>query len=238
MHENAFRVFFNAQKKGVIPFVELFRLLGTIAINNDDANKEIDGTTQKAESAGSKIGSAFKKIGGVAVNVGKTVAAGVAVASTGVATLTKSAVDYYADYEQLVGGVETLFGAGGKSITEYAASVGKNIGQVRTEFALLEKAQNDVMANADEAYRTCGLSANEYMETVTSFSAALISSMNGDTVAAAQKADQAIVQMSDNANKMGSSMESIQNAYMGFSKQNYTMLDNLKLGRRHHCRAA
>lgn len=115
-------------------------------------------------------------------------------------------------------------------LTEYAESVGKTVSEAQAEFQELMTGQNIVLRNADEAYKTAGLSANEYMETVTSFSAALISSLNGDTEAAANAADIAITDMSDNANKMGTSMESIQNAYQGFAKQNYTMLDNLKLG--------
>ena len=144
--------------------------------------------------------------------------------------LGTAAISGFADYEQLVGGVETLFGASGQSLAEYADSVGKTVDEAVFEYTKLMEAQNTTLANANEAYKTAGMSANEYMETVTSFSAALISSLDGDTQAAAEKADQAIVDMSDNANKMGSSMESIQNAYQGFAKQNYTMLDNLKLG--------
>ena len=144
--------------------------------------------------------------------------------------LSTQAVQCYADYEQLVGGVETLFGAGGQSVEEYAASVGKSVDDVKDEYDSLMSAQGKVVDHAKEAFRTAGLSANDYMETVTSFSAALISSLDGDTVKAADIADKAIIDMSDNANKMGSSMESIQNAYQGFAKQNYTMLDNLKLG--------
>lgn len=123
-------------------------------------------------------------------------------AATATATFAKAAVEGYAEYEQLVGGVETLFGESASAVQEYAAN----------------------------AYKTAGLSANEYMETVTSFSASLLQSLGGDTEAAAQYADMAISDMSDNANKMGTSMEAIQNAYNGFAKQNYTMLDNLKLG--------
>ena len=151
-------------------------------------------------------------------------------AASGVMALGTAAISGFADYEQLVGGVETLFGASGQSLAEYADSVGKTVDEAVFEYAKLMEAQNTTLANANEAYKTAGMSANEYMETVTSFSAALISSLGGDTQAAAEKADQAIVDMSDNANKMGSSMESIQNAYQGFAKQNYTMLDNLKLG--------
>lgn len=146
------------------------------------------------------------------------------------AAITKSAVEHYADYEQLVGGVETLFGAGGQSLGEYAKSVGKTTTDAKEEYDSLMKAQETVLKNADDAYKTAGLSANEYMETVTGFSAALINSMGGDTEAAAKKADMAIIDMADNANKMGSDISSIQTAYQGFAKQNYTMLDNLKLG--------
>lgn len=144
--------------------------------------------------------------------------------------VTKNALGSYADYEQLVGGVETLFGAGGQSLGEYAKSVGKTTTDAKKEYDSLMKAQETVLKNSDNAYKTAGLSANEYMETVTGFSAALISSMGGDTEEAAKKADVAITDMADNANKMGSDISSIQTAYQGFAKQNYTMLDNLKLG--------
>lgn len=132
----------------------------------------------------------------------KVGAAAVGAAATGIAVLTKNALNNYAEYEQLVGGVDTLFKDSSAKVQEYAAN----------------------------AYKTAGLSANEYMDTVTSFSASLLQSLGGDTDKAAQKADQAITDMADNANKMGTGMEMIQNAYQGFAKQNYTMLDNLKLG--------
>lgn len=153
---------------------------------------KISGETSGLQSA---MGSAISA-------VGKFSAAAVAAGATAVAALTKSAVESYADYEQLVGGVETLFKDSAGIVQEYAAN----------------------------AFQTAGLSANDYMETVTSFSASLLQSVGGDTEEAARIADQAITDMADNANKMGSSMESIQNAYQGFAKQNYTMLDNLKLG--------
>ena len=154
----------------------------------------------------------LKNIGSALINVGK------------------QAVANYAEYEQLAGGIETLFGAGGQSIEEYANSVGKTVSEVESEYNSLMAAQDTVMQNAANAYKTAGMSANEYMENVTSFSASLISSLDGDTEAAARAADQAIIDMSDNANKMGSNITDIQNAYQGFAKQNYTMLDNLKLG--------
>ena len=134
--------------------------------------------------------------------VGTAVAGAVAAAGAGVVKMVTDATKAYADYEQLVGGVETLFKDSAGIVQDYAM----------------------------EAYKIAGISANEYMETVTSFSASLIQSLGGNTAAAAEVADMAIIDMADNANKMGSSMESIQNAYQGFAKQNYTMLDNLKLG--------
>ena len=127
---------------------------------------------------------------------------GVKAVANGIRDLIGGAIEGYGEYEQLVGGVETLFGTSAKKVEEYA----------------------------DNAYKTAGLSANDYMETVTSFSASLLQSMGNDTEAAAEKATLAINDMSDNANKMGTDMQSIQNAYQGFAKQNYTMLDNLKLG--------
>lgn len=126
----------------------------------------------------------------------------------------------------VVGGV-TAFGALTKASLDSVASLEQNIGGVET---LFKKSADTVIANAKKAYETAGLSANDYMSTVTSFSASLLQSLGGDTKKAADYADRAIVDMSDNANKMGTSMESIQNAYQGFAKQNYTMLDNLKLG--------
>lgn len=161
----------------------------------------------------------FSALKGVLKGIG---AAAVA-AGTAAFALGKSAVSAYADYEQLVGGVETLFGAGGQSLEEYAESQGKSVEKVKAEYESLMSAQSAVFANADQAFKTAGLSANAYMETVTGFSASLVASLGGDTLAAAEKADMAIVDMADNANKMGSDMESIQNAYQGFAKQNYTI---------------
>lgn len=210
--------------------MNVFELFGKIGINNKPANKAIDETTGKAEGAHSKLSVIFGKIGNLAVKAGKVMATGLAVGITAISSLTGAAVKNYAEYEQLVGGIETLFGAGGKSLEEYAKSVGKSVDDASAEYDKLINAQEDLLNKSKIAYKTAGLSANEYMETATSFSASLIQSVKGDTEKAAKLADQAIIDMSDNANKMGSSMESIQNAYQGFTKQNYTMLDNLKLG--------
>lgn len=190
-----------------------------------------DGTL-KFDTAIDKTGfqAGLSKLGSIA-QAGMKAIGGAALAGTAaVAALGRQALLSYADYEQLVGGVETLFGAGGRSLDEYADSVGASVDAARAEYDRLMAAQEAVLDNAAAAFRTSGLSQNAYMETVTSFSAALIASLGGDTAAAAQIADTAIIDMADNANKMGSSMESIQNAYQGFAKQNYTMLDNLKLG--------
>lgn len=134
--------------------------------------------------------------------LGNAIVSGIKAVASGIKSLISGAIEGYGEYEQLVGGVETLFGS----------------------------SADTVIKNAETAYKTAGLSANAYMETVTSFSASLLQSMGNDTEAAAKKADQALTDMSDNANKMGTDMQSIQNAYQGFAKQNYTMLDNLKLG--------
>lgn len=184
------------------------------------------GEISDASDNASESVNKFSALKGVLKGIG---AAAVA-AGTAAFALGKSAVSAYADYEQLVGGVETLFGAGGQSLEEYAESQGKSVEKVKAEYESLMNAQSTVFANADKAFATAGLSANEYMETATGFAASLVSSLGGDTQKAAEKADMAIVDMADNANKMGSDMESIQNAYQGFAKQNYTMLDNLKLG--------
>ena len=154
----------------------------------------------------------LKQLGGAFINVGK------------------QAYESYSQYEQLVGGVDTLFGAGGKTLEEYAASVGQSVDQAKGKYDELTEASNIVQKNAANAFSTAGMSANQYMEQVTGFSATLIQGLNGDTKKAAKVADVAIRDMADNANKMGTSMTDIQNAYQGFAKDNYTMLDNLKLG--------
>ena len=307
---------------------ELFRIIGSVVVDNTEGVEAIRNTANEGEKAQGKLSGAFEKIGGFAVKAGKVIASGLAVGVGALATLTTMSVKSYAEYEQLVGGVETLFGTGGQSIEEYAESVGKTVEAVRGEYETLMKSQETVLQNANEAYKNAGMSANEYMETVTGFSASLIQSLSkgaqtnldelnaslanqyteteraledqydavksnwddvialakknkasnvdilkkqrdeelkllkrkhSDSLAelkaynkeqlaeaekannvstksaeaqleASKKADQAIRDMADNANKMGSSMESIQNAYQGFAKQNYTMLDNLKLG--------
>ena len=196
-----------------------------------EAKVRISGKVDPSLKNAMKVaGNAVKSIGSASAGAAKIAGAGIAAMSTAALAIGKQAVEAYADYEQLKGGVETLFGAGGQSIEEYAASVGKSVSEVTEDYGKLMKGQDAVMENAANAYKTAGMSANQYMETVTSFSASLLQGLDGDTVKAAEIADKAIVDMSDNANKMGTSIEAIQNAYQGFAKGNYTMLDNLKLG--------
>ena len=170
----------------------LFDLQAVIRL---DSNQFENGVNQ-AEKSGSSLATSLKSGLATAAKVG---AAAIGAAATAIGALTTAAVNNYAEYEQLVGGVETLF----------------------------KNSADTVMGYAENAYKTAGLSANEYMETVTSFSASLLQSLDGDTKAAASAADMAITDMADNANKMGTSMEMIQNAYQGFAKGNMTMLDNL-----------
>lgn len=174
----------------------LFDLEAVIRLDSN----QFENGVKKAEKSGSSLATSLKSGLATAAKVG---AAAVGAAATAIGALTTAAVNNYAEYEQLVGGVETLF----------------------------KNSADTVMGYAENAYKTAGLSANEYMETVTSFSASLLQSLDGDTKAAASAADMAITDMADNANKMGTSMEMIQNAYQGFAKGNMTMLDNLKLGR-------
>ena len=192
--------------------------------------KNMNESMKDATNSASKMSSVMKGIGSSAIKVGKGLAVAGAAAATAVTALVSKSVGAFADYEQLTGGVETLFGAGGRSVEEYAQSVGKSVSDIQGKYDSLMSAQNVVLENANKAYMTAGMSANEYMDTVSGFSASLISSLGGDTNKAADYANSALVDMSDNANKMGTDMESIKNAYQGFAKQNYTMLDNLKLG--------
>lgn len=148
-------------------------------------------------------GKLKSKFGGAVKAVGAAAATAIAAGTAAVVSLAKQATAAYAEFEQLEGGVKKIFG---------------------------DDVKDTVMKNAEMAFKTAGLSANDYMETVTGFSSSLIQSLNGDTAKAAGIADRAIRDMSDNANTFGTSMESIQNAYMGFAKGNFTMLDNLKLG--------
>ena len=175
----------------------------------DSATKDVDELGDATEEAGkdaNKAGDGYTVFKGILANLGSqaitAAISGLKKLGSSIVGVGKQAYYSYASYEQLVGGIETLFGESAGIVQEYAAN----------------------------AYKTAGLSANEYMEQVTSFSATLLQGLEGDTATAAEYANMAMIDMSDNANKMGTSMQSIQNAYQGFAKDNFTMLDNLKLG--------
>ena len=194
----------------------------------EEAEKVKKSVTDIGKKAATTAFNGLKKIAGISF---KALTVGIAGAATAIGGLVVKATQAFADYEQLIGGVETLFGTkGAKSVEEYAKIVGKSVGEVTGEYNKLKEAETLMMKNANNAYKSAGLSANQYMETVTSFSASLISSCGGDTLEAAKLADQALIDMSDNANKMGTDMELIIGTYQSMAKGNYAMLDNLKLG--------
>lgn len=166
------------------------------------ALKEVQGEVDKTAKGSSKLSKIGEAVGNGMKKAAQVTTAAAAACAAALVALVKSSVSNFAEYEQLVGGVDTLFKDSSAKVQQYAA----------------------------EAYKNAGMSANEYMKTVTGFSASLLQSLGGDTAAAAEIGNMAVVDMADNVNKMGSSMESVQNAYQGFAKQNYTMLDNLKLG--------
>lgn len=163
-----------------------------------EAARQSSVAMEQIGAAADKVAKGAQKVADATAGISHAAQAGLAVAAGAAVKI----VDSYADYEQLIGGVETLFKGSSKKLVKYAKS----------------------------AYKTAGLSANDYMETATGFAASLVSSLGGDTEKAVELVDVAITDMADNANKMGSDIQSIQNAYQGFAKQNYTMLDNLKLG--------
>lgn len=183
------------------------------------------------DSAMSKaIGTVQAKLGGAA-QAGKVAFAAIGAASTAaMGYVVKSSLDMYSAYEQNVGGIQKIFGNMGKSLDDYAALTGQTADEARDKWSALEESQSAMLENAGKAWQTAGLSASAYMEQSTSFGAALVSSLGGDTRKAVDYANTAIVDMADNANTFGTSIQDIQNAYQGFAKQNYTMLDNLKLG--------
>lgn len=184
--------------------MDVFNLYAKLSLNTDDYEKGVT----KAKSGASTLMDVFSGtlLGNVVTDGLRTVANGIAeigkTAASMAVSIGKASLDSYADYEQLVGGVETLYKDSAAVVEKYAA----------------------------QAYNSVGLSANDYMDTATSFAASLVSSLGGDTAEAAEMSNMAISDMADNWNKMGSSVQSVQDAYRGFSKQNYTMLDNLKLG--------
>lgn len=184
--------------------MDIFNLYAKLSLNTDDYEKGVE----KAKGGASSLMDVFSGtlLGNVVSDGLRTVANGITeigkTAANMAVSIGKASLDSYADYEQLVGGVETLYKDSAATIEKYAQA----------------------------AYKNVGLSANDYMDTATSFAASLVSSLSGDTEKAAEMSNTAISDMADNWNKMGSSVQSVQDAYRGFSKQNFTMLDNLKIG--------
>ena len=311
--------------------MDLFTLVARLTLDSSQYERGLDDAESKASSAGGRFGKVLGGAGKAVGTAAKVTAAGIGAGATALGVLTKQSVDAYASYEQLKGGVETLFGSTYESAEKMAEATGMSLKDAKKAYAEYEKNTQTVLNNADKAYMTAGMSANDYMETVTGFAASLIQSTGkvaqqdteaykaqlddqyketkrtyaaqvkeatrawNDRIAAAKKgsgenvevlkqqkeqelqamkdantdaleelkahnkqlvqemeqanqqsvrtpesvaratklADQAIQDMSDNANKMGTNIESIQNAYTGFSKQNFTMLDNLKLGKQY-----
>lgn len=172
--------------------MNLFNLSARLSLSTEDYDRAMNNAVDDAEKKGSTIGSKLKSVASTTAKVFTTMAAAT---SAAVGYLVKNSIENYAEYEQLVGGVETLF----------------------------KDSSNKVMEYAENAYKTAGMSANEYMSTITGFSASLLQGLGGDTAKAAEIGNKAVIDMSDNAAKMGTSMEMIQNAYAGFSKANFTI---------------
>lgn len=179
--------------------MDVFDVYAKLSLKSDEYDEGLNNAKNKATEFGNTL---LNGLGSAVAAVGTATVAAVTAAGAAVGTIVQQAVESYANYEQQVGGVETIFKDSADAVKNYA----------------------------EQSFQSAGISANQYMETVTSFSAALIQSLNGDTSQAAEVANMALIDMADNANKMGTAIESIQFAYQGFAKQNYTMLDNLKLG--------
>ena len=182
--------------------MDVFDLFAKISLDTSEYKKSLTDATND----GSKLASSWegfgKRIGTAFTTLGKVAAVGVGAATAAVGTLTKSSLGAYSSFEQLTGGVETLFKESADTVMEYA----------------------------DNAYKTAGMSANQYMETITSFTGTLLRSLDGDTAAAAEYANMAITDMADNSNKMGVSLETLQQTYQSLARGNYEMLDSLNLG--------
>ena len=207
--------------------MDVFDLQAKLGLDDSEYTKGLNDAEGKASSFGS---NAISKIGGGLKTAAKIGVAAVGTAATAIGGLTAAAVNGYAEFEQLEGGVKKLYGNMGMSLEEYAKQTGQTTKAAKKEWENLEEAQNLVLKDAQNAYKDAGMSANDYLQTATSFSAALIKGLNGDTKKAAEMTKVAMVAMSDNVNTFGTDVESVQSAFQGFAKQNYTMLDNLKLG--------
>lgn len=207
--------------------LNVFEVFAKIGLDTKEYEKGLNDSKSKLSSLGNSIKSGLATA--AKVGLAATTAA-IGVTTAAVAGLSKEALASYKDYEQLEGGVKKLYGNMGLSVEEYAKINNKSVSEVQSEWEKLGRAQDEVLKNAQNAYKTAGMSANQYMETATSFSASLIKSLGGDTMKAAEMTDVAMRAIADNYNTFGGDIGMIQGAFQGFAKQNYTMLDNLKLG--------
>lgn len=212
--------------------MNVIEIFAKFIVDTSDLDKGLNEAEKKADSAGSKVGGVLSGIGKGLLGLGTAGVAAVSATATATGALAKQATDAYREFEQLEGGVKTLFGDT-TAISNYRAeleAMGLAEDEIQQKLAdYTDPISAKVMENAAVAYQTAGMSANEYMNTVIGMAGAL-NKATGDTELSAKLADQAIIDMSDNVNKMGTTMESVQNAYRGFSRGNFTMLDNLSLG--------
>ena len=198
----------------------VLELFAKIGMDSSEFDKGLDSASSKLSSVGSKISKGAKV-------VAKAGAAAIGTATTALTKLTKDSVSSYAEYEQLVGGVKTLFGTGERTIEQYAESMNKSVDEVSADYARLVEAEEFMLDKANNAFATAGLSANQYMETSIGFSGALLKSLEGDTMKAAQLTDLAISDMADQANKYGKTVEDISITYTSLARGNTQTLDNL-----------
>ena len=204
--------------------MNVFELFAKLGLDSSEYESGLDRARSMFTSVGGAIGA------GVTAMAGATATA-IGAAATGVTRLTSAAVQSYGEFEQLSGGISKLYGTAGQSIEEYAASMGASVDEVREQFEALENAQNMMAQNAQNAYATAGMSANEYMSSVTSFSSALINSLGGDTERAAEIADMAMRDLADNANTFGTaSAQELSNIYSALARGSFQTLDSLNLG--------
>jgi hypothetical protein len=194
----------------------VFELFAKLGLDSSEYTNGLGKANTEAHSVMGTIGNGFK----TAAKIG---AAAIGAATTAVGAFGMESIKSYANYEQLIGGVQTLYGNVYGSLEEYADGVGLTLDEAAQSWNQYQTREQDVLNNADKAYLTAGMSANEYMDTVNGFAAALNSSLGEYAWQSAAYADQAVGDMADNANKMGTSMESIQNAYSGFAKGNFTI---------------
>lgn len=198
-------------------------LVAKITLDQKGFDKGLDSAQSKLGSFADKAGKAFRTVAKIST---RAVTAGAAA----IGVLTKNAISAYSEYQQLAGGVSTLFGTNEMSLEQYAEKVGKTVNEVEDEYNKLYDSEQLVLSNANEAWRTAGMSANQYMTTATSFAGTLLRSVNGDTQKAAEMTDKAIRQIADNANKLGTTADYVQQTYVSLSRGLYQTFDNLQLG--------